>query len=79
MKIANQLTFATQEASLSLKSNNPIKAVFDNVDFSFIHQLVKDKNSPLGAEGYGPISLYSAQLLIYIGEVIPTGKSVTMV
>jgi len=71
MKTANQLTFTTYEASLKLKSNDPIKIIFDNIDWSFIHPLVKDKYSdlPQGAEGYDPISLYKAQLLIYLGEV----------
>ena len=71
MKTANQLTFTTYEASLKLKPNDPIKIIFDNIDWSFIHPLVKDKYSdlPQGAEGYDPISLYKAQLLIYLGEV----------
>ena len=71
MKTANQLTFTTYEASLKLKPNDPIKVIFDNLDWSFLHPLVKGKYSglPQGAEGYDPISLYKAQLLIYLGEV----------
>jgi len=71
MKTANQLTFTTYEASLKLKlkPNDPTKIIFDNIDWSFIHRLVSDKYSPQGAEGYDPISLYKAQLLIYLGEV----------
>ena len=71
MKTANQLTFTTYEASLKLKHNDPVKVIFDNLDWSFLHPLVKDKYSglPQGAEGYDPISLYKAQLLIYLGEV----------
>jgi transposase len=71
MKTANQLTFTTYEASLKLNPNDPIKIIFDNIDWSFIHPLVKDKysSSPQGAEGYDPISLFKAQLLIYLGEV----------
>jgi transposase len=69
MKTANQLTFTTYEASLKLKPNDPTKIIFDNIDWSFIHRLVSDRYSPQGAEGYDPISLYKAQLLIYLGEV----------
>ena len=71
MRTANQLTFTTYEASLKLKPNDPVKVIFDNIDWSFIHPLVKDKysSSSQGAEGYDPISLFKAQLLIYLGEV----------
>jgi len=69
MKTANQLTFTTYEASLKLRLNDPIKIIFDNIDWSFIHPLVNGRYSPQGAEGYDPISLFKAQLLIYLGEV----------
>ena len=68
MKTANQLTFTTYEASLKLKPNDPTKIIFDNIDWSFIHPLVNGRYSPQGAEGYDPISLFKAQLLIYLGE-----------
>ena len=38
-------------------------------DWSFIHTLVNSKYSHRGTEGYYPISLFKAQLLIYLGEV----------
>ena len=66
MRTANQLTFTTYEASLKLKPNDPIKIIFDNIDWSFIYPLVNSKYSPQGAEGYDPISLFKAQLLIYL-------------
>ena len=71
MKTDNQLTFTTYEASLKLKANDPLKVIFNHIDWSFIHPLVKDKYSalPQGAEGYDPIALFKAQLLIYLGEV----------
>lgn len=71
MRTSNQLTFTTYETSLKLKSNDPTKVIFDRIDWSFIHPLVKDKYSllPQGADGYDPISLFKAQLLIYLGEV----------
>jgi len=69
MKTAKQLTFTTYEASLKLRPNDPTKIIFDNIDWSFIHPLAKDRYSPQGAEGYNPIPLFKAQLLIYLGEV----------
>jgi IS5 family transposase len=69
MRTANQLTFATYEASLKLKPDDPTKVIFDKIDWAFIHRLAKDKYSPQGAEGYDPLSLFKAQLLIYLGEV----------
>lgn len=69
MKKDNQLSFATYEASLKLSSNDPIKQIFDSIDWSFIYPLVKDKYSDLGREGFDPVSLFKAQLLIYLGEV----------
>ena len=71
MRTANQLTFTTYETSLKLKPNDPTKIIFDRIDWSFIHPLVKGKYSllPQGADGYDPISLFKAQLLIYLGEV----------
>lgn len=74
MKTDNQLTFTTYEASLKLKPNDPTKIIFDNIDWSFIHHLVSGRYSPKGAEGYDPISLFKAQLLIYLGEVSSNRK-----
>ncbi|MDO9066564.1 MAG: transposase [Chloroflexota bacterium] len=71
MRTANQLTFTTYEASLKIKPDDPIKVIFENIDWSFVHLMAKDKYSsvPQGADGYDPISLFKAQLLIYTGEV----------
>ena len=71
MEIANQLTFTNYEISLKLNSNDPIKIIFDNIDWSFIHPLVRERYqlSFQGANGYNPISLFKDQLLIYLGEV----------
>ena len=69
MRTANQLTFTTYEASLKLKPNDPIKIIFDRIDWSFVHRFARDKYSPQGADGYDPLSLFKAQLLIYLGEV----------
>jgi len=74
MKTANQLTFATYEASLKLNPNDPVKIIFDNIDWSFVHSLAKGKYSSQGAEGYDPVCLFKAQLLIYLGEVSSNRK-----
>src|SRR4030065_1321909 len=78
MRTANQLTFTTYEASLKLKPNDPTKIIFDHIDWSFIHPLVKNRYSglPPGAERYDPIALFKAQLLIYLGEVSSDRKLV---
>lgn len=79
MRTANQLTFTTYEASLKIKPNDPIKVIFENIDWSFVHRLAKGKYSdlPQGADGYDPISLFKAQLLIYLGEVESDRKLAT--
>ena len=77
MKTTNQLTFTTYEASLKLRPNDPAKIIFDNIDWSFIHRLVGGRYSPKGAEGYDPITLFKAQLLIYLGEVSSDRKLVS--
>jgi len=77
MRTVNQLTFATYEASRKLKASDPIKTIFDNLDWSFIHPLVRDKYSAQGADGYDPISLYKAELLIYLDEVSSYRKLAT--
>ena len=74
MKTANQLTFATYEASLRLNPNDPVKIIFDTIDWSFVHSLAKGKYSSQGAEGYDPVCLFKAQLLIYLGEVSSNRK-----
>ena len=69
MKTAYQLTCTTYEASVKLKPNDPTKIIFDSIHWSFIHTLTSSRYSTQGAEDYDPISLFKAQLLIYLGEV----------
>ena len=65
---AKQLSFTIYEARLKLSPNDPIKIIFDNVDFSFIYNLVKDKYTSKTYQGYDPVSLFKALVLIYLGE-----------
>lgn len=71
MRTANQLTFSTYEVSLKLKPDDPIKIIFDSIDWSFVHPLVQERyaEKTRGADGYDPVCLLKAQLLIYLGEV----------
>jgi transposase len=69
LKKDNQLSFVTYEASLKLSSSDPVKLIFDAIDWSFIYPLVEDKYSNTGRAGFDPVSMFKAQLLIYLGEV----------
>ena len=69
MKKDNQPSFAIYEASLKLSMNDPLKRIFDAIDWSFVYPLVEDKYSKDGRAGFDPVSLFKAQLLIYLGEV----------
>jgi hypothetical protein len=69
MRKANQLTFTTLEATFKMRPNDPIKVMFDSIDWSFIHTMVSPRYSNHGDEGYDPIALFKAQMLIYLGEV----------
>jgi|GEM_PF-6568393 len=71
MRIDNQLTFTTYEASLKLKAHDPIKIIFDHIDWSFIHPLIKDKYSALPP---GNKSMTSVPVL---RELTPKRRAVT--
>ena len=68
MKRAKQLSFTIYEARLKLSPKDPIKIIFDNVDFSFIYDLVEEKYTSKTYQGYDPVSLFKALTLIYLGE-----------
>ncbi|MFN3966604.1 MAG: transposase, partial [Endomicrobiia bacterium] len=67
-KRTKQLSFTIYEARLKLSQNDPIKIIFDNLDFSFIYDIVKDKYNSKTYQGYDPVSLFKALILIYLGE-----------
>lgn len=65
-----QLSFAVFDASYKIKSDDPIKIIFDNVNWDFIYDLVAPVYSKhSGVDAYDPVSLFKALLLIYLGEV----------
>jgi hypothetical protein len=57
VRTANQLTFASYEALLKIRLNDPTKVIFDNIDWPFIRPLVCHKYSSQGADGNDPIFL----------------------
>jgi transposase len=64
-----QLSFITYEAYKKIKKDDPIKILFESIDWSFISHLIKDAY-PVNRElVYDPIALFKSQLLIWLGEV----------
>jgi len=66
-KEKQQFSFSTYEAYKKIKKNDPLKILYESIDWSFIKSKTKvgfyKKESV-----YTPISLFKAQLLIYLGE-----------
>jgi transposase len=67
MKRDRQFNFVDLKISSIIPSNDPLKILFDSVDFSFIYSLVKDCYVNEGRKGYDPQALFKALLLIYLG------------
>jgi len=64
-----QLSFITYEASRKIKKDDPLKIIFESIDWSFIYPIIKDKYTTDRELVYDPVSLFRAQLLIWLGEV----------
>lgn len=64
-----QLSFITYEASRKIKKDDPLKVIFESIDWSFIYPIIKDKYTTDRELVYDPVSLFRAQLLIWLGEV----------
>ncbi|MEA1939298.1 MAG: transposase, partial [Candidatus Caldatribacteriota bacterium] len=64
-----QFSFTTYEAYKKIKKNDPLKILFESIDWSFIYPLLKDKYSKERELVYNPASLFKSQLLIWLGEV----------
>ncbi len=67
MKRDRQFSFVDLTLSSIIPSNDPLKILFDSVDFSFIYDLVKDRYGNEGRIGYDPQALFKSLLLIYLG------------
>jgi len=64
-----QLSFITYEALQKIKKDDPLKIIFESIDWAFINPLIKDKYTTDRELVYDPVSLFRAQLLIWLGEV----------
>jgi len=64
-----QLSFITYEALQKIKKDDPLKIIFESIDWSFIYPIIKDKYTTDRELVYDPVSLFKAQLLIWLGEV----------
>jgi len=63
-----QLSFITYEASQKIKKDDPLKIIFESIDWSFIYPIIKDKYTTDRELVYDPASLFKAQLLIWLDE-----------
>jgi len=64
-----QLSFITYEAFQKIKKNDPLKIIFESLDWTFIYPLIKSKYVTKKELIYNPVDLFKAQLLIWLGEV----------
>ena len=64
-----QLSFITYEAFQKIKKDDPLKIIFESIDWSFIYPIIKDKYATDRELVYDPVALFKAQLLIWLGEV----------
>jgi len=65
---SRQLSFITYEAYQKIKKDDPLKIIFESIDWSFIYPIIKDKYVTGRELVYDPLSLFKAQLLIWLGE-----------
>lgn len=67
MKTTKQNSFIDIKIAELIPENDPLNILFKTVDFSHIHSIAKDRYSYNGRQGYDPICLFKAILLIYLG------------
>jgi len=67
MRKTIQPSFADLTIANMIPADDPLKIIFDSIDFSFIYELCKNKYSQCGRQGFNPQSLFKALLLIYLG------------
>lgn len=67
-KTKRQLSFALLRAVQKMKPDDPLKIIFDFIDWSFIPPLVEKSYSSQGNEAYNPVSIFKCFLLPYFGE-----------
>ncbi|MGB9845782.1 MAG: transposase [Methanothermobacter tenebrarum] len=67
MKRQKQLSFIDVKIASIIPPDDPLKTLFQLINFSFIYDLIQDKYTDKGRKGYDPVSLFKALLLIYLG------------
>jgi len=67
-KKKRQLSFTTYEAFKKIKKDDPLKVIFESIDWSFIYPLIRDKYMTDKELVYNPVTLFKAQLLIWLRE-----------
>jgi len=67
MKRQKQLSFIDIKIASIIPPDDPLKILYQQLDFSFIYNLTKDKYTNKGRKGYDSVSLFKALLLIYLG------------
>jgi len=65
MKINKQLSFLMYDANIKF-ANDPMKVLFDKLDFSFIYPLVEPFYKKGGRDSFDPVSLFKAILFVYM-------------
>lgn len=68
-KKKRQFSFTTYEAFKKIKKDDPLKIIFESIDWSFIYPFIKDKYMTNRELVYNPVTLFKAQLLIWLREV----------
>ena len=61
-----QPSFADLTIANMIPADDPLKIIFESIDFPFIYELCKNKYSQCGRQGFNPQSLFKALLLIYL-------------
>lgn len=54
--------------ALKLRTDDPLRIYFDNIDWAFIPTLTSPLYAEEGASAYDPVAMFKALLLIYLGE-----------
>ncbi len=70
-KEKQQFSFSTYEAYKKIKKDDPLKLIYDAIDWSGINSILKDEDISYSKKDllYTPIALFKAQFLLYLGEV----------
>lgn len=63
-----QFSFSTYEAYKKIRKNDPLKMIYESINWSFIDPMIKERYSNGKELVYSPVSLFKAQLLLYLGE-----------